>query len=1059
VGLLGLVGYLWAPASAQMYTYSAYGLVCALALGHRAWRSPPGRTLPWALAAVGIGMWVAGDVLGTLWLPVKGVAAGLVVHGDLLYALGYPVLALAILRFARLRHPERDRGVTLEVLMLLCAAALPVYEFWLEPALAHTAAGTAEVAVTIMYPLLDLALMGAALRAVVGASSWSRSGALLGIALLANVAGDAGYQLQVAHGTYVWPGSLDLTWLLSYLCGAVAALHPSASELADRQPRRAHSLLRQRTVFVGLVLLSPATVVGAAYLAGRDLDQWPVLAATACVGVLLVLRIRGMAREGSTLWRGHSLLFGAGFVVLLMTIAMSQAHSASRERTADARALAKAQSDVTGLAAVEADARTGERPVGQAIRAFDGRVQSLNEALEVVDWGDLQPQAVRVTQRVRAYEALVGRELDLTAAGRSGAAGRLDGRRVEPAHRRLTAAVDQSVDQLRASANAHDRTERIGLVVLFALGAAALLGLLSRLGAVRRAGERAEERVLATMETDRRFRALVAGSADIITLIDEETRVLAYPETVERLLGCEPGTMLGQRINDLLRDVDVLHTAELLKQLKDHAGESVTVDWILTCPDGTRLTAEARIRNHLLDPHLHGYVLNVRDVSERRTLEDELEHRAFHDDLTGLPNRALLEARLRKALSRSARRPARHAVLALDLDDFKSINDSLGQAAGDELLLAISGRLAGSLRDEDTLARLGGDEFAVLLEDVSSADEALEAAKRLIEALRHPFAIAARPVPVTASVGISIADGTQSGSVEEVAMRELSNADLAMHVAKRTGGSSVELFTPEMHVEVTRRVQLREEIQRGLERDEFIPYYQPIIELASRRVVGFEALARWEHPERGLVSPDEFIPAAEQSGLILDLGNSILRQATHELAGWSDTRLYVSVNVAGAQLQREAIADEVAAAIRDAGVAPARLLLEVTETSLIHDSAGNERRLAALRELGVRLAIDDFGTGYSSLSYLQRFSMDVLKIDKSFVDPMGVGYRSPLVEAMITMARALGLEVVAEGIETPGQMFSLIERGCRAGQGYLFSKPLPASEVEAFLSSREPALV
>jgi diguanylate cyclase (GGDEF)-like protein len=446
--------------------------------------------------------------------------------------------------------------------------------------------------------------------------------------------------------------------------------------------------------------------------------------------------------------------------------------------------------------------------------------------------------------------------------------------------------------------------------------------------------------------------------------------------------------------------------------------------------------------------------VNVRDVTERKLLEAELEHRSFHDPLTGLANRGLLADRARQALSRSTRDLTAHALLLLDVDDFKAVNDSLGHKMGDELIRQIGQRLAPYVRAHDTLARTGGDEFALLVENIASEGDALSLGERLVEVLAEPVDLAGHPYTIRVSIGVAVSDGGGLGTAAEQTSLLLRNAELAMYEAKRSGGSAIEVFAARMHDAVTKRLELKAELQLALQRDEFSLVYQPIVDVAERRIAGYEALVRWIHPERGMVSPADFIPIAEQTGLIVDLGTWVLREACRQLAewqpGWEQER-YVSVNVAGQQLQTDDFGVQVRRALHDAGLPAHQLLLEMTESSLIADTESSERTINELRDLGVRLAIDDFGTGYSSLSYLHRFSVDVLKIDKAFIDNITVdGPGNALVDAIVNMAGSLHLKVVAEGIEEPEQVEALAAMRCELGQGYHYSRPLPVGDVQAF---------
>ena len=439
------------------------------------------------------------------------------------------------------------------------------------------------------------------------------------------------------------------------------------------------------------------------------------------------------------------------------------------------------------------------------------------------------------------------------------------------------------------------------------------------------------------------------------------------------------------------------------------------------------------------------------DVTERKHLASQLEHQAFHDPLTGLANRALFRDRVAQALARGQRDGTRPTVLFLDLDGFKAVNDALGHGEGDRLLTRVAGRLLNATRGCDTVARLGGDEFAVLLATTAHPDEAVVVAERIIAALARPVALTVREVVVGASIGI--APATPGEGTDEV----LRNADLAMYRAKARGKGTYEVFAAEMYAERHDRIALAADLGGALARGEFRLVYQPIVDLATERVVGVEALVRWEHPERGLVPPMQFIGIAEESGDILALGRFVLAEACRQAAEWRQHGahgLYVAVNISGCQLQAPEFAADVVGALAASGLEPAALLLEITETVVMEHTEANLARLAELKAFGVRLAIDDFGIGYSSLSYLQRFPVDVLKIDKSFVD--GVHERESdqaLARTIVALGRTLSLCTVAEGVEHAAQRDSLRALGCTLGQGYLFARPMPPVEVTALLAS------
>jgi diguanylate cyclase (GGDEF)-like protein len=428
---------------------------------------------------------------------------------------------------------------------------------------------------------------------------------------------------------------------------------------------------------------------------------------------------------------------------------------------------------------------------------------------------------------------------------------------------------------------------------------------------------------------------------------------------------------------------------------------------------------------------------------------EEAVHEALHDSLTGLPNRSLFLDRMRHALARAERADVPVGVLFCDLDGFKTVNDSLGHRTGDRLLVLVAERLTGCLRPADTIARLGGDEFAVLLEELREPGDAARAAQRLMDALGAPFELRGREFYLSASIGI--AAGT--GDAETL----LRDADLAMYRAKGLGKGRYAVYEPSMHTAIVERLELEVDLKRAIEREELAVVYQPIFNLVDGTVTGVEALVRWHHPTRGLVMPESFVPLAEESGLIGELGRWVLRKACHQGALWrakypGHPGLGIGVNISGAQLREPGLVHEVADALAHSQLDATGLTLEITETALMESFDNAIEQIDALNALGVDLAIDDFGTGYSSLRYLGRLPLDVMKIEKSFVDGIGrAGEERALLRAIVDLASIFGLRVVAEGIERPEQRERLLELGCELGQGHLLSEPLEATDADALL--------
>ena len=445
----------------------------------------------------------------------------------------------------------------------------------------------------------------------------------------------------------------------------------------------------------------------------------------------------------------------------------------------------------------------------------------------------------------------------------------------------------------------------------------------------------------------------------------------------------------------------------------------------------------------------------VHDRGEERAAEEALAHAYLHDSLTGLPNRTLFTYRLSYALARGRGEPGSAAVLVLDLDRFKAINDALGHEVGDEVLVAAAERLVAVDTSATLVARLGGDEFLALFDGEFAEEDAVAFADRALSRLSEPIVAGGREVFVGASIGIAC---TSAELLEPAAL--LSCADAAMYQAKTRGGGAIEVFGEALRLRALDRLQTEHSLHRALEREELRLHYQPVIDIGGGHVVAVEALVRWKHPTQGLVSPDRFIPVAEESGLIIPIGRWVLREACEQLRTWvtgpgRSGPVAVEVNLSARQLDDAGIVDTVEQILDESGLTPSSLTLEITESALMRDAASALQVLRALKALGVTLAIDDFGTGYSSLSYLHRFPLDVLKVDKSFVDGLGSGGDGmEIVAAVIKLAHALGLQVVAEGVECAAQLEQLASMGCDFAQGYLFSRPVPAQEVEQKLPLR-----
>jgi diguanylate cyclase (GGDEF)-like protein/PAS domain S-box-containing protein len=590
----------------------------------------------------------------------------------------------------------------------------------------------------------------------------------------------------------------------------------------------------------------------------------------------------------------------------------------------------------------------------------------------------------------------------------------------------------------------------LGLVWLAYAGASMLLGRQNRLLRQRAA---TEQLLMADVRrSEERFRSLIRNASDCVLIARADTNVAFESPAVERVLGYAPGDRVGKPAFPHVHQEDTAMVVHLFAAVTSMPDAQTTAQFRVRHANGSWRYLEAVSKNLLDDPAVRGIVVNYRDITDARTLEEQLRHQAFHDALTGLPNRALFMDRLEHARSRGRGFLPQLAVVFVDLDDFKAVNDSLGHGAGDRLLVEVSDRIRGALRDGDTAARMGGDEFAVLLED-TPAEAATDVAERILEQVRRPFFIAGQGVRVHATAGVAVFSETR-----ETAEELLRNADVAMYLAKAQGKDRLAFFRTSIHEGTIEQIQLKTDLPMALERGEFRLMYQPVAELETGQVRGVEALLRWEHPRRGSIGPTQFIPLAEETGVIVPLGRWALREACRQAAEWMAQPgvepITVSVNLSARQIQDPGLVSDVMIALRETGL-PARLLtLEITESALMQDVETTTQTLNALKAIGLRLAIDDFGTGYSSLSYLRRFPVDILKIDRSFVATLDSSdTEAALVRSILSLGQTLELETIAEGIEREAQLHELQALGAHLGQGYFFARPLDADAIAAIVAS------
>jgi diguanylate cyclase (GGDEF)-like protein/PAS domain S-box-containing protein len=554
-----------------------------------------------------------------------------------------------------------------------------------------------------------------------------------------------------------------------------------------------------------------------------------------------------------------------------------------------------------------------------------------------------------------------------------------------------------------------------------------------------------------------RLTATLDSTADGILVIDVEGRITDFNRRFSDIWGLPEDAVARQDDMGNLRICldQLIHPQDFVSRIEDLDLDPQNEFFdLLEFKDGRVI--ERFSRSQVVGGAVVGRVYSFRDVTDRKVLEDELAYRAFHDSLTRLANKALFQDRLEHALTRMIRKDSHLAVLFLDLDDFKTVNDSLGHGEGDQLLRRVATTLVDLLQPHDTAARLGGDEFAVLIEDVPSREAVEDLAQQILDTLRAPVRLGTKTLSGACSIGIAF---DEEGITSEQLLR---NADIAMYQAKKRGKDRFEVYRAEMHTFVLARIELEEELRAAISGGDLVAYYQPQLDLKSNRVVGFEALVRWPHPEGVMVDPRHFVPLATEIGLIGEIDSCVMRTACNQAREWTvagicGPDLEIGVNLSAGQLVDELLSDRIAATLRECEFDPRSLVIEITESEVLTDDAATLQNIAALRKLGVRIALDDFGTGYSTFLHLLRLPVDIVKIDKSFVDMLGQGDDDShsMAAALIQLARTLGYATIAEGVETAEQLESLRLLGCDHAQGYHLGRPLEAKAARWLLGAHD----
>jgi len=1013
LGLTGVLtaAYLFFPPLAgngPLINFLGFSGVVAIVAGIKIHK--PKAQAAWWLFVLGQFLFFAGDLYTYSYPKLFHADVGFPSAGDALYLTVYPALMAGMILLIRRRNPRRDPEALIDAAILTIGVGLFSWVFLISPNIHLSGLTWLAKGVSIAYPLGDVLLLAAAIRLAVDAGKRAPAFYLLSGSIVCLLATDSAYNLALLQGTYNHQLVYDAGWIFYYLLWGAAALHPSMRTLEEPATES-----RTRLTPLRLALLGGACLIAPGIRFAQELgnpDVLVLITASAVLFLLVVARMAGLVRQEGRVVSRERALRGAG---IELVAAASHAQVCQASVAGVKRLLG--DDPVVRLVVLHAD---GARVMASS---DDG---SWDVAAETTDWlsnahatslgtdyNDV-PSSVRGELRLFAGDTVLVMPLSTRTESRA----------------MLVVCSATTIQPALV-----DSLEALGAQISLALEGASLAADLHR------------------RRSEARFRSLVAHSSDLITVLDTHGVVTYQSPSIERVLGYAVDDVEGSRFDRILSDADRPRLEQLIAGEGSTGPDGHSFECALEHSDGTSLKFEVQHTDLRHDEHVRGIVLNSRDVSERKAFEEQLAHQAFHDPVTSLPNRALFSDRVEHALMRAQRGFPDIAVMFIDLDDFKTVNDSLGHEAGDSVLKEVARRLQIAMRPTDTVARFGGDEFAVLLEGVTDSPEAADAAARIIQALEIPMEIERKQVFPRASIGICLVD---RASPAPDAAELLRNADVAMYMAKRDSKGGYRVFEPTMHERVVERLELRSELQHAIETHQLELHYQPVVRLHEHHILGVEALLRWNHPTRGTIPPLQFIPLAEETGLIVQMGRWVLETACREGVRLQkefrrDEPLAMSVNLSVRQLQSDSIVVDVRRALQESGLDPSSLVLEITESVMMADTDFAVQRLLDLKNLGIRLAMDDFGTGYSSLSYLSRFPVDILKMDRSFV---GSGENVALTSAIIALGASLDLDVVAEGIEFPEQEDSLHGLGCEIGQGFLFARPMASGALYEFLSGR-----
>jgi diguanylate cyclase (GGDEF)-like protein/PAS domain S-box-containing protein len=940
-------------------------------------RNRPRRRLPWALLGAGYVTFAVGTLIA--------LAAGRFPSpADVVFlCVSAPLVMLGLLSLTRSGARTLDRASMIDAVILTIGAGFLAWTFLINPFLHTPDLTPLEKAVSIAYPMVDVLML--AILARLGLTA-ARSGSvtLLMVSGASLLAADVLYGLNRLNDSWQLGGAGDLGWLLFYIAGGAAALHPSMIQLTEPHVLTRTQVSLRRGVLTVASLLAPTA--------------------------LLLQALRGPVVDGVVIAAVSAVL------ILLALSRMSTVANSLRQTLARERQLRLACEALLASASTEEVSDVLRNAVGQMLPPGTAHrvVLRVRDEDATGDDDTIPPDAGAVTiYYVRKLPdeiaaPLLGFELALSC---------------------------------RLAVGSH----RVGDLLVGA-DELALIGLQDSLPILAGQAATMIDRISLNREISRRdsqayFRTLVINATEVIAILDDDNRMTYVSPAAEHVFGTTE--LAGHSILEVVDPSQRDDVRAVLDAIRTGRPSERLDMWLVRRVDGEQVYAEAAIGDMRAEPGVQGLVITLRDVTERRRLEEELIARAYVDPLTGLGNRLQFQDDV--AAVAAGRNTGVRGVIIVNIDDFRVVNDTMGHEVGDELLVAVAKRLCTVLAGHGTVSRLGGDEFGAVIDGAPDIAHIEQLAEQVIGVSREAFGVGGSLVTVHLRAGV--ATSADAGTAKEL----LGQADVALDSAQNSTTSRWRRYEASLHAETIERMQLRTDMDRALTDDDFLLHFQPIVSLGSTRTVGFEALLRWPHPTRGMVPPNAFIPIAEESGLIVPLGAWVLRRAIEAAADWRRLNParppYISVNVSVRQFRTPEFVEQVFAALSKYGLPPELLNLEITESLLLGDEGEIQADIVRLRQAGIKVSIDDFGTGYSSLSYLHRVAVDTLKLDRSFVDTISTSRQQlDLVRGIIQLADTLALEVVAEGVETVEEHHLLADAGCALGQGYLFARPMPETD-------------